>query len=158
VGETHWLDEREQRAWRALKFMMMRLDAQLARDLAAISDLSGPDYGVLVALTDRPDGRMRLFELARHLGWERSRVSHQVTRMSRRGLVTKEKNCPDRRGAFVVVTPKGRAEIEAAAPGHVDSVRRHFIDRLTPQQLDDLGKAAQIVLDALDADDDVTPG
>lgn len=132
--------------------MQMRLTAHLGRELAATSDLSMQDYAVLVALTDRPDGRMRLFELAHDLGWERSRVSHQATRMVRRGLVTKEKDCPDRRGLFVIITPEGRAAIEAAAPAHVEAVRRHFVDLLTPDQLDTVGDAARKVLDALDAD------
>lgn len=152
-----WLDDREQRAWRALQFMHMRLSARLNRELAATSDLSGPDYAVLVALTDRPDGRLRLFELAHELGWERSRVSHQVTRMARRGLVGKEKGGADRRGAFVLITPQGRAAIEAAAPGHVDAVRRLFVDRLSSHELGVIGKAAQTILDALDADSDLCP-
>ena len=155
MGETRWLNEREQRAWRAVQFMHMRLTARLNRELAATSDLSGQDYAVLVALTDRPDGRMRLFELAHDLGWERSRVSHQITRMARRDLVTKDKDCPsDRRGAFVVVSPLGRKAIEAAAPGHVEAVRRLFIDRLTPHQLDVIGKAAATILAALDEEPD----
>ena len=137
--------------------MHMRLTAQLHRELAATSDLSGQDYAVLVALTDRPDGRMRLFELAHDLGWERSRLSHQATRMVRRGLVTKEKGCPDRRGSFVIITPQGRAAIEAA-PAHVEAVRRLFVDLLTPRQLDVIGVAAQTVLDALDADCDSDEG
>jgi DNA-binding MarR family transcriptional regulator len=154
VSEVRWLSEREQRAWRGLQFMHMRLNAMLWRELAADSDLSGADYAVLVALTDRPDDRMRLFELARHLGWERSRLSHHVARMAKRGLVAKDKDCPtDRRGAFVRVTPEGRKAIEDAAPGHVDAVRRLFIDRLTPQQLDAIGDACETILAVLDAED-----
>ena len=91
MKKVRWLDEREERAWRALQFMTMRLDARLASELAAVSDLSYSDYTVLVALTDRPDGRMRLFELAATLGWEKSRVSHQIARMVDRGLVAKDK-------------------------------------------------------------------
>jgi DNA-binding MarR family transcriptional regulator len=149
MDEVRWLDERELRAWRSLQFMQMRLDGELARQLAADSALSYPDYLVLVALTDRPDGRMRLFELAEALGWEKSRVSHQVARMTDRGLLAKEKCDSDRRGAFVVVTAAGRREIEAAAPGHVAAVRRLFVDRLTPAQLDAIGDAAEVVLAAL---------
>ena len=100
MDEVRWLDERELRAWRSLQFMQMRLEGELARQLAADSALSYPDYLVLVALTDRPDGRMRLFELAEALGWEKSRVSHQVARMTDRGLVAKKKCDSDRRGAF----------------------------------------------------------
>lgn len=149
MNEVRWLDDRELRAWRSLQFMQMRLEGELARQLAADSGLSYPDYLVLVALTDRPDGRMRLFELAEALGWEKSRVSHQVARMADRGLVAKEKCDSDRRGAFVVITAHGRREIEAAAPGHVDAVRRMFVDRLTPAQLDAIGDAAKAVLAAL---------
>ncbi|MGH9152160.1 MAG: MarR family winged helix-turn-helix transcriptional regulator [Acidimicrobiales bacterium] len=146
-----WLTEREERAWRALQFVQMRLERELARQLAAESDLSYPDYLVLVALTDRADGRMRLFELGDALGWEKSRASHHVGRMVDRGLVKKQKCDSDRRGFYVVVTARGRREIEAAAPGHVAAVRRLFVDRLTPEQLDAGGDAAEAVLGALDA-------
>ena len=150
MQELRWLDEREERAWRALQFMQMRLVAELGRRLAAESGLSYQDYLVLVALTDRPDGRMRLYELARTLAWEKSRLSHHIARMEERGLVGKEKCDFDRRGAYVVLTTEGRKAIEAAAPGHVDAVRRLFVDRLTPGQLDAVGAAAETVLAALD--------
>lgn len=150
MDDVRWLNEREERAWRSLQFMQMRLEGELARQLVADSGLSYPDYLVLVALTDRPDGRMRPFELAGVLGWEKSRLSHQVGRMADRGLVKKEKCDSDRRGAYVVVTRRGRIEIEAAAPGHVAAVRRLFVDRLTPSQLDAIGETADIVLAALD--------
>lgn len=150
MGGTRWLSSREERAWRALQVMHMRLEAELARQLAADSGLSYPDYLVLVVLTDRPDGRMRLFELADVLEWEKSRLSHHVGRMADRGLVKKEKCDSDRRGAYVVVTRRGRKEIAAAAPSHVAAVRRLFVDLLTPAQLDAIGEAAEIVLAALD--------
>lgn len=148
--EVRWLTEREERAWRALQFMQMRLEGELARQLAADAGLSYPDYLVLVALTDRPDGRMRLFELAGVLGWEKSRASHHIGRMVDRGLVKKQKCDSDRRGFYVAVTPRGRREIEAAAPGHVATVRRLFVDRLTTAQLDAIADAAHSVLAALD--------
>ena len=151
MNNVRWLEERQERAWRALQFMQMRLGAEFARQLAVESGLSYPDYMVLVSLTDQPDGRLRLFALGRDLGWEKSRLSHHVTRMVSRGLVTKEKCGADRRGAFVVVTELGRKEIEAAAPGHVAAVRRLFVDRLTPEQLDTIGEAAAAVLAGLDA-------
>jgi DNA-binding MarR family transcriptional regulator len=155
MDEIRWLDDREQRAWRALQFMQMRLEGELARQLAADSALSYPDYVVLVALTDRPDGRMRLFELAGVLGWEKSRASHHVGRMVERGLVKKERCDSDRRGFYVVVTARGRRSLEAAAPGHVATVRRLFVDRLTPEQLHAVGAAAEVVLAGFDeaADD-----
>lgn len=156
LEDVPWLDEREERAWRSLQFMTMRLDARLASELAAVSELSYSDYTVLVALTDRPDGRMRLFELAATLGWEKSRVSHQVARMVDRGLVSKDKCGDDRRGAFVVATDRGLAAIEAAAPHHVETVRRLFVDPLTPDELDALGRAARKVLDAMEDDDGIS--
>jgi DNA-binding MarR family transcriptional regulator len=130
--------------------MHMRLEAELARQLANDSGLSYPDYVVLVALTDHPDGRLRLFELGRVLGWEKSRLSHHIARMADRGLVKKEKCDSDRRGAFVAVTEMGRKEIESAAPGHVRAVRDLFIDRLTPDELDVIAAASERVLADLD--------
>jgi DNA-binding MarR family transcriptional regulator len=146
MQKAQWLTEREERAWRALQFMQLRLEGALARQLAAESGLSYPDYLVLVALTDSPRGRTRLFELGNVLGWEKSRLSHHVSRMVDRGLVTKEACESDRRGAYVVVTKLGRKEIQAAAPGHVATVRRLFIDQLTPDQLDAIAVAADAVL------------
>ena len=150
MADVRWLTEEEERTWRALQFMQMRLEGELARQLAVDSGLSYSDYVVLVALTDRPDGRMRLFELAATLGWEKSRLSHHVARMGDRGLVRKEKCDADRRGAYVVVTAGGRKELKSAAPGHVATVRRVFVDRLTPAQLSAVGAAAEVVLEALD--------
>lgn len=149
VDDVKWLDEREARAWRGLQLMNMRLDAELARQLAAESDLSYPDYLVLVALTADPVGRCRQYELGQALGWEKSRLSHHVTRMADRGLVKKEQCPSDRRGAFVAVTNRGRKRIEAAAPGHVRAVRRLFVDQLTPHELEVIATAAEKVLGVL---------
>lgn len=151
MEDVRWLSEAEERAWRALQLMQMRLEGELARQLAADSGLSYSDYVVLVALTDRADGRMRLFELAAVLGWEKSRLSHHVARMATRGLVQKERCDDDRRGAFVVLTKKGAKEIEAAAPGHVRTVRHLFVDRLTPGDLEVIATVAEKVLSDLDA-------
>ena len=150
MSEAQWLSDREERAWRALQFMQMRVEGALARQLAAESGLSYPDYLVLVALTDQPEGRMRLFELADVLGWEKSRASHHIGRMLERGLVKKQQCPSDRRGFFVAVTAHGRREIAAAAPGHVAAVRRGFVDRLTVDQLDAIGVAAEAVLAGFD--------
>jgi DNA-binding MarR family transcriptional regulator len=150
VTDVRWLDEREERAWRALQFMQLRLERELAHQLAAGSHLSYPDYLVLVALTDHPTGRLRMFELGEVLGWEKSRVSHHVARMADRGLVKKESCGTDRRGAYVSVTRTGRTAIRRAAPGHVAAVRRLFVDRLSPDQLDAVADAAETVLAAFD--------
>jgi DNA-binding MarR family transcriptional regulator len=145
------LDEREERAWRSLQFMQMRLETELARDLADGTGLSYPDYVVLVALTDRPDGQLRLLELGAALGWEKSRLSHHVARMVDRGLVEKRRYDADRRGACVAVTTEGRRRIEAAAPRHLLAVRRLFIDLLSPEELDVIAGVAERVLAGIQA-------
>jgi len=149
MESTKWLDGPEDRAWRSLQFMQMRLTAELARQLAEHSSLSYPDYIVLVALTAQPDGRCRIFEVANEIGWEKSRLSHHIGRMSERGLVTREQCDSDRRGAFVVITKLGRKELAAAAPGHVAAVRRLFIDGLSADQLNVIAEVAETTLDRL---------
>jgi DNA-binding MarR family transcriptional regulator len=147
---TEWLTDAEQRAWRGLMGMTARLDAHLGRDLQERSGLSAADYAVLVPLSESPDGRLRVFEIAGRLGWEQSRLSHQLTRMTRRGLVRREGCESDRRGAFIVLTEAGRAVIEEAAPGHVAAVRRLVFDGLTPDQVAALDQIARQVLARLD--------
>jgi len=157
MAGVRWLDEHEEEAWRGLQFMQLQLTSTLARELAEESGISYQDYIVLVALTDRPDGRMRAFELGRVLGWEKSRLSHHLSRMVERGFVTRKKCTTDQRGAFVVVTKRGRKAIEAAAPGHVAGVRRHFVDLLTLEQLAALSSIAGTVLDGLNEECDDAP-
>jgi DNA-binding MarR family transcriptional regulator len=130
-----WLTDDEQRAWRGLLQMTSRLDARLNRDLQQSSGLSLADYDVLVLLTEAPDGRRRVFEVAEDLQWEQSRLSHHLARMQRRGLVAREECTTDRRGAFVVLTDAGRDAIEKAAPGHVDTVRQLVFDGLSEEQV-----------------------
>lgn len=144
--EPRGLNEGEERAWRSLQFMQMRLTAELARQLSENSSLSYPDYIVLVALSDDPQGRKRIFEVANQIGWEKSRLSHHIGRMTDRGLVVREKCDADRRGSFVVVTDRGRQELAAAAPGHVDAVRQLFLDHLTPEQIETIRAVAETTL------------
>lgn len=141
-----WLDEREQAAWRGLVQVNQQLMARLNRSLTATSGMSDGDYAVLVALSEAPDHRLRAFELARSLTWEKSRLSHQLTRMERRGLVRREECTTDARGAFVAITEAGRSAIEAAAPRHVEDVRRWFVDALSPAQLDAMADLTATVL------------
>jgi len=148
---TRWLSEPEQRAWRGLLQMTTRLEAELNRGLQEVSRLSLADYDVLVPLSEAPQGRLRAFELASALGWQRSRLSHQLARMERRGLLARE-DCPtDRRGAFVVLTDQGRIAIEQAAPAHVDAVRRLVFEGLSDEQVTSLQAFTDSVLSRLDA-------
>jgi len=149
MPEPRWLSESELRAWGGLQFMQRRLLGGLARSLEANSNLSLPDYEVLIALTAQPEGRHRLFELAEDLAWEKSRLSHHVTRMVDRGLVEKQRCSADRRGWHVSVTAEGRQAIAAAAPSHVETVRKLFVDRLSPKQLAAVAEVAEVVLSGL---------
>ncbi|SIR47207.1 DNA-binding transcriptional regulator, MarR family [Microbispora rosea] len=149
MNSPRWLDADEQRAWRAYLRMQGRLTARLNRQLQADSGLSLADYDVLVHLTDREEGRLRPYELQRDLQWEQSRLSHQLTRMQRRGLVRREECVDDGRGAYVVITEQGRRAITAAAPGHVETVRRLFFDGLTREQVTALERLTADVLDRL---------
>lgn len=144
-----WLGEREQAAWRAYLDMSAQLATQLNRDLQLSTGLSSPDFSVLVQLSEHPDGRLRVLELARALRWEKSRLSHQLTRMQRRGLIERSDCAGDRRGAFVVLSDTGRATVERAAPEHVESVRRYLFDALTPQQVDDWATVSRLVVERI---------
>ncbi len=149
---TRWLDDREQRVWRSWVQATQRLDAHLARRMQADGDLSMSDFAVLVPLSEAPEERLRPFALGRTLQWEKSRLSHHLTRMERRGLVTREDCGTDRRGAFVVLAPAGRRALETAAPPHAEAVRSAVFDRLTPEQVDRLGEICDELLAGLDPD------
>ncbi|MBC3194948.1 winged helix-turn-helix transcriptional regulator [Pseudonocardia sp. C8] len=143
---TRWLDEREQTAWRSYLRMQSRLQAELHRRLQADSGLSLADFEVLVALTDRPDERARVLELATSLEWEKSRLSHHLARMQKRGLIGREECGEDGRGNVVVLTREGRAAIEAAAPAHVETVRELVFDALPDDDVAALARISAAVL------------
>ena len=121
-----WLEGDQQRAWLAYIRVQLRLAYEMNRQLLSDSGMSLPDYDVLTALSVADGGRMPITVLAAQIGWERSRVSHHVRRMSARGLVTYGLSAADRRVTEVALTGRGRQAQEAAAPGHVDLVRRLF--------------------------------
>ena len=146
MTEPRWLDDGQQCAWRSFLAMHTQLTARLHRQLQDDSGLSLADFDVLVQLTDRPDGRVRVLRLARALQWEKSRLSHHLSRMQRRGLITREECPEDARGAIVVLTPAGRQAIEQAAPQHVETVRDLFFDQLTTEQVDALHAITERVL------------
>ena len=146
---TPWLDDEQQRVWRQWVSVSTRLPAELQRAMQEEAGLSLSDYEVLVRLTDTEEGRVRISELAKLLGWEKSRLSHHLTRMERRGLIRREECPDDGRGAFVVLTGEGRGSIETAAPGHVREVRRLFFDRLEPAEVRLLDQLLTKVADGL---------
>jgi DNA-binding MarR family transcriptional regulator len=154
-SDVRWLTAQEECVWRRWLTLNARLSAMLHRELQDDAGLSMPDYEVLVHLTDSQQGRIRVTDLARLLQWERSRVSHHVTRMERRRLVQRVECAEDGRGAFIVITPRGRAAIEQAAPGHVNTVRRLVFDGLSPEEV---GALATIIEKALAQLDDQAEG
>jgi len=132
--------------------MRTLLDLRLARDLAADSGLSEADYDVLSTLSEAPGDRWRASELAARLLWSSSRLAHHVGRMERRGLVARAAVDFDGRGAEVVLTARGRQVLEEAAPSHLESVRRHLVDLLTPAEVDTLAAIAAKVVRNLEPD------
>ncbi|WP_432977996.1 MarR family winged helix-turn-helix transcriptional regulator [Dactylosporangium sp. CA-233914] len=144
-----WLEEDEFRAWIGYRRMKALLDLALARQLAADQGLSEPDYDVLTSLSAAPDRRIRLSEMAERMLWSKSRLSHHVTRMQQRGLVTRKECDSDGRGAFIVLTDEGMATLVAAAPGHVAAVREHLIDVMTPQEIRVLGDVTERIVEKL---------
>lgn len=143
---TRWLDPEQERAWRRYRRMRTLLDLQIARDLKTESGLSEADYDILSTLSESPDGSWRARELATRLLWSTSRLAHQVGRMEQRGLVARTGVDDDARGAVVVLTRAGRATLQSAAPPHVESVRRHLVDLLTPAEVKALDRIAGKVI------------
>ncbi len=143
---ANWLSDEEQRTWRAYRRMVLLVDAEIARDLTRDSGLSMPDYQVLSALSEADDHRRRLTELALDMQWSASRLSHHVSRMEQRGLVTRAECSEDLRAAYVVLSEQGWQAIKAAAPDHVASVRAHLVDLLDPEQLGQLATIGEKVI------------
>ncbi|MEB4210231.1 MarR family winged helix-turn-helix transcriptional regulator [Mycobacterium sp. 94-17] len=143
--EPNWLNPREDRAWRAFMHAHHQLIAHLNRSLQE-SALTGSDYEVLAVLSAHDGDRMPARKLCNALGWEKSRVSHQVRRMEKDGLIGREPNPDDARSTVVCLLPAGRAAIEKAAPRHVQDVRRNFVDLLTPAELDTLATLNERIL------------
>lgn len=149
VFTPRWLTDEEQHIWRLLLSTMRKIDRSLDETLLVSQDLSSSEFAVLVTLSESPNSSMRMHELCGSLDWARSRASHQVTRMQRRGLVDKCRSEGDGRGVFVMLTEEGRRRLEKAAPDHVEHVRRLIFDHLTAEQATAL---AQFCTDVLAVD------
>ncbi|MDO5031974.1 MarR family winged helix-turn-helix transcriptional regulator [Corynebacterium sp.] len=129
-SDTRWLSDDEQELWRLLLAAFRKINRGMEESLMAASELSVPEYGVLVNLSEAPNHQLRLRELCDALQWDRSRTSHQVTRMVKRGLVTKQRSSGDARGVMVEITEQGLQQLESAVPEHVEAVRRMVFDHL----------------------------
>lgn len=148
--EAPWLDDTEQRMWRQWLFVTSRLPTALNAQLQAESDISLQDFEVLVALDESDGHASRIAALADALQWERSRLSHHITRMVKRGLVARQECGDDARGSIVVLTEQGRAALVQAAPGHVRAVRRLLLDALDRADLAALDRITLAVSRRLD--------
>ncbi|MET7865199.1 MarR family transcriptional regulator [Micromonospora taraxaci] len=146
---TRWLDPDEQRTWRAYltasRALMDTLDRELQRD----AGMPHAYYEILVRLSEAPGRQLRMSELAQAAGSSRSRLSHAVARLETAGWVRRE-DCPtDRRGQIALLTDEGFATLAAAAPGHVEGVRRHLFDALSPAQVDQLRRISETLAEHL---------
>lgn len=128
-----WLTAEQQRVWRDYLALHSRLQTEMNRQLQGDCGLSLADYEVLVALSER--GELRIYQLVDVLGWQQSRLSHQLSRMRARNLIERRGSKHDKRGATVTITDAGESALRTAAPGHVALVRRVFFDGMTTQQL-----------------------
>jgi DNA-binding MarR family transcriptional regulator len=153
MKEPRWLDAREAHLWQSYRDLYRELTGALEARLVRNSGLSGADYALLHPLSVSECGVLRTRDLGRSIGWERSRLSHQVSRMEKRGLVLREECESDARGSMVRLTEAGRAAIEAAAPDHVEAVRGFVFDVLSREEQDTLTSLLDRVLEGLAAKD-----
>ncbi|MGX4655722.1 MarR family winged helix-turn-helix transcriptional regulator [Micromonospora sp. SCSIO 07396] len=146
VVMTRWLDPDEQQTWRAFLTASRALSDTLDRELQRDAGMPHAYYEILVRLSEVPDRQLRMSDLADLTGSSRSRLSHAVARLETAGWVRRE-DCPtDRRGQVAVLTDAGFATLAAAAPGHVEGVRRHLFDALSPAQVDQLRRISETLV------------
>jgi DNA-binding MarR family transcriptional regulator len=140
---------REWEAWRSFLDMRTFLDRELERQLQRDAGLSSADYGILTTLSAAKDRRLRARELGDLLAWEKSRVSHQVSRMEARGLVERQECPEDARGTWIAITAEGRRTMLRATRDHGTTLRKYFLDVLEPDELELLQNLSKRVLDVL---------
>jgi DNA-binding MarR family transcriptional regulator len=150
MSEVSGVSEDEWDVWRAFHAMRRQLDLVLDRHLQQDAGISGPDYEVLLTLFEAPRNQLRSRELSELLGWEKSRLSHQVTRMEARGLVERTECDTDARGTWIGITALGRRTTLGAMRDHALTVRRLFFDVLTDEEQTVLRSVSSRVLDTID--------
>jgi DNA-binding MarR family transcriptional regulator len=148
--EPRWLDPEEQKAWRAWLSSAQLLMDRLDRELTHVTGISHAYYEILVALSETPGRMMRMSELADRCLSSRSRLSHAVSRLEERGWVRRQVCAEDGRGQLAVLTDEGFTALEAAAPVHVESVRTHLFDQLSPEQVAAMRDIGETLLRHLD--------
>lgn len=148
--QPRWLTPAELETWQQLGLMMERLPAALEAQLQQDAGLSYIEYYVLAGLSEQPEHRMRMSDLALRTNAEQSRLSHLISRLERRGLVRREPDPTNGRYTQAILTAAGHTHLTEAAPGHVTRVRDLVFDVLTPAELDTLRTAAQKILRTID--------
>lgn len=143
------ISDDEWAAWRAFRIMNRQLDRVLEERLQNDAGISTADYGILLALWQSKDHRLRSGEIARAIGWEKSRVSHQLGRLELRGLIKREECDDDLRGKWVVITHDGRRAVLSASRDHGHALREHFLDLVTPEELAALRRLGDRVSEAI---------
>ena len=151
MAAFRWLTDAEQRTWRAFLEATMRLNEQLDRELWQQARMPLAYYQILAMLSEAPDRTLRMSDLAHRTWSSRSRLSHAVDRLEENGWVRRVRCPTDKRGSFAVLTDAGYAVLAAAAPMHVDSVRRHLFEPLTPDQVEALRQVSEVVATQLSA-------
>lgn len=147
--QTVTLTAAEQELWSAFATMRRRLDRALDLQLQRDSQISAPEYEILLALTEAPLGQLRIKDIAALVGWEKSRVSHQVARMEKRGLLNRTECQSDARGFWIGLTAEGDGIVERARRGHAEAIRRYFFDVLDSDDLDRLGALSNRIVDTI---------
>ena len=150
VNEPRWLDDEEQRTWRAFLAANRLLDEALDRQLQCDAGMPHTYYVILAMLSEAPGRALRMSELAGITTSSPSRLSHAVARLEEAGWVRREKSPEDRRGSVAVLTDRGWEVLAAAAPGHVAAVRENLFDLLTREQVETLGAICREVVAKLE--------
>ncbi|ART70037.1 MarR family transcriptional regulator [Mycobacterium dioxanotrophicus] len=155
VREVRWLSSQELTAWQSFTLLVARLPAALEQQLQRDFGLSVVEYHVLAGLADAPDRQIRMSVLATLAGSELSRMSHLVKRLEKRGFVRREPDPTDGRYTLAILTDQGESYLAAAAPGHVEEVRRMVLDVLTDADVAALGAISATLNARLD---ELAPG
>ena len=137
MTDEPWLNDTQQQVWRAFLAMRRDLDRAVEAQLSEVG-LSAADFALLVPLSEAPQHQLRARDLSRHIGWDRSRLSHHIRRMEQRGLLIRHRCDIDARGTHIQLTERGLSAVRTAAPGHAQTVRSCMFDQLSEQELQTL--------------------
>ena len=149
MSNTAWLNDEEARAWLAYIDLSTLLGDYLDQQLRRDAGISHTTYHLLSLLAAQDDRSARMIDLARHMKMTLSRLSHAVAKLEDAGWVGRGENPADKRGRVVILTDRGFEVLSAAAPGHVDAVRRAVFDHLTPTQVEQFAEIAGTVVQGL---------